>query len=456
MSTPISNIERLNIAFSATQDLDFTKKLILHVSIACSVCGVLWGGFLYSFLGFGLTMLLPLIFVVIVGGAIPISLYVRNHYILVYAQLLSITWIPTLIHWSLGSMNDGGVVIAWSFLGPVGALLFVNKRQSYFWIAQFLVIAFITVLVQPKFSNDAINVTDSFRSTFYLMNFCAPAIIVFGAAYYFVTKLVAQKDLNQSLLLIAKDKNREMRDSISYAKRIQSAIMPTQNQVKSLIPNGFVLYKPKDIVAGDFYWLNEKHNSLYFAACDCTGHGVPGALVSIVCNVALNRSLNEFAIEKPGEILDKTRELVLKEFENSEDEMKEGMDIAMVRMQGNKLMYSGANNPLWIVRHDSLALEEIKGCKQPVGLTNDPIPFRTHETELQSGDCIYVFSDGYPDQFGGPNGKKFKTKAFKDLLVSVHNQPMERQKRIIDATIENWRGGLEQVDDICIIGFKME
>ena len=231
--------------------------------------------------------------------------------------------------------------------------------------------------------------------------------------------------------------------------------MPSEKQLNQLIPNGFVFYKPKDIVAGDFYWLNQKDNNLYIASCDCTGHGVPGALVSVVCNAALNRSLKEFALTKPGEILDKTRELVLQEFEKSEDEVSDGMDIALIKINGHRLSFSGANNPLWIVRKDSNLLEDIKGCKQSIGLTNQPTPFVTHELKLSTGDGVYIFTDGYADQFGGIKGKKFKTKAFKKLLQSVNSKSIIEQKIVIETTMKDWKGVLEQVDDICIIGLKI-
>lgn len=231
--------------------------------------------------------------------------------------------------------------------------------------------------------------------------------------------------------------------------------MPSEKQLRQLIPDGFIFYQPKDIVAGDFYWLNKKDNNLYIASCDCTGHGVPGALVSVVCNAALNRSLKEFSLTNPSEILDKTRELVLEEFEKSEDEVSDGMDIALIRLNGNNLSFSGANNPLWIVRNNTNLLEEIKGCKQSIGLTNDPTPFVTHELNLNTGDCIYIFTDGYSDQFGGPKGKKFKTKAFKYLLLSIQKNSMDEQKIIIEETFENWRGDLDQLDDVSVIGVKI-
>jgi len=447
--------ERFAYQDGDTNDQRFSKNLIIVISVSCCFFGLIWSGLYYTFLGQGLTMLLPLLFVGFIGVTIPVAHFKKNHFILVNAQLIGITWISAFVQWSIGTLNDSGVVILWSFLGPIGALLFTNKKQAVFWITQFLLIILITVIAAPKLSDDSNEITDNFRKTFYLMNIVTTSLIVFGTSLYFVRDILRKKNLNFKLLKSSENKNKELLDSIKYAKRIQSAIMPSKKQLSKLIPNGFVVYQPKDIVAGDFYWLNQKDNDLYMAACDCTGHGVPGALVSVVCNNALNRSIKEFELQNPGEILDKTRELVLKEFEKSEDEVNDGMDIALIRLNGNKLYFSGANNPLWIVRKTSDLVETIKGCKQSIGLTNNPTAFLTHEINLSKGDCVYIFTDGYSDQFGGPKGKKFKSRAFKELLQSINKEPINKQKEIIETTIKTWKGKLEQVDDICVIGLKI-
>ncbi|MBL4593076.1 MAG: tetratricopeptide repeat protein [Flavobacteriales bacterium] len=256
------------------------------------------------------------------------------------------------------------------------------------------------------------------------------------------------------------EKNQEIMDSITYAKRIQNAILPPAKVVKEYLQESFILYKPKDIVAGDFYWLesvapisNNKETKVLFAAADCTGHGVPGAMVSVVCNNALNRSVREHGLTDPGKILDKTREIVIEEFEKSDEEVKDGMDIAICSLEGNTLKYAGAHNPLWIVRNGEIL--ETKANKQPIGQFDNPEPYTTHTFELQKGDAIYIFSDGYVDQFGGEKGKKFKARAFRELLLSIQDKKMEEQKTIIDESFETWRGNLEQIDDVCIIGVRI-
>jgi len=248
-------------------------------------------------------------------------------------------------------------------------------------------------------------------------------------------------------------KSREILDSINYAKRIQNAILPPSAKVDKYLPNSFILYKPKDIVAGDFYWLEYKNETVLFAAADCTGHGVPGAMVSVVCNNGLNRSVREHGLTDPGKILDRTREIIIEEFEKSEDEVNDGMDIALCTIKENVLKYAGANNPLWIVRNGKIL--EKKANKQPIGKFYDPKPYTTHEFKLQKEDTVYIFSDGYVDQFGGEKGKKFKAKALKELLLSIQHEPMKKQSLILDSTFETWKGDLEQIDDVCVIGVRV-
>jgi serine phosphatase RsbU (regulator of sigma subunit)/Tfp pilus assembly protein PilF len=267
------------------------------------------------------------------------------------------------------------------------------------------------------------------------------------------TEVEQQKEKVDEAYEQLEEKNTEILDSINYAKRIQSAILPPDKLVKEYLQNSFILYKPKDIVAGDFYWMEPQNNSILFAAADCTGHGVPGAMVSVVCHNAMNRAVREFGLTDPGKILDKTREIVIQEFEKSEDEVKDGMDIALCSLMGNTLHYAGAHNPLWIVRNGEVL--ETKASKQPIGQFDDPQPYTTHSFELVKGDAFYIFSDGYVDQFGGERGKKFKPKALRELLLSIQNQPMDKQREQINKAFESWRGDLEQVDDVCMIGVKV-
>lgn len=267
-------------------------------------------------------------------------------------------------------------------------------------------------------------------------------------------------------------KTKEITDSINYAKRIQNAVLPSSSMLEKHLGNGFVLYLPKDIVAGDFYWMyaDEAKNELLFAVADCTGHGVPGAMVSVICNNGLNRSVREHGLRSPSEILDKTRDIVLQEFDKSDEDVKDGMDIALCRINGNELHYSGAHNPVWIIRHNNdkningdriktinhedLILIEIKADKQPIGNYSMAQPFTTHTIDLIKGDRIYIFSDGYYDQFGGPNGKKLKSTNMKKWLLDANDLPIASVQGYMLNKFNKWLGDHEQIDDVCLIGYE--
>lgn len=218
-----------------------------------------------------------------------------------------------------------------------------------------------------------------------------------------------------------------------------------------------LLYLPKDIVAGDFYWaeLLLDPAALFVAVADCTGHGVPGAMVSVVCSNALNRAVNEYGMTEPGVLLDKARELILDTYAKSEEEVKDGMDISLLRLdpEWKELQWSGAHNPLWIVRNGTLI--ELPADRQPVGLADHAQPFTTHRFALQKDDCLYLLSDGFADQFGGEKNKKFKSANLKKLLEQVATLPMNEQRDAIHRAFLEWKGENEQVDDITILGIRV-
>ncbi|UKN00488.1 SpoIIE family protein phosphatase [Paracrocinitomix mangrovi] len=291
----------------------------------------------------------------------------------------------------------------------------------------------------------------------------------------------SQKEKVEAAHEVLNTKNQEILDSIMYAKRIQNAIMPSERMINEAIPSCFVLYKPKDIVAGDFYWMEEVGDDVLLAAADCTGHGVPGAMVSVICNNGLNRAVREFGFTDPALVLNKTRELVIEEFQKSDEGVKDGMDIALIKLNKTNgkiksLDYAGANNPLWVIRkgtstiaelegtlperskvleQDGFTFIEIKADKQPIGIFEDQQPYTTHHFDLMEGDTIFIFSDGYADQFGGDKGKKMKAANFKELLMSVQNQDIENQIKFIETEFEKWKGEFEQLDDVCVIGVRV-
>lgn len=269
---------------------------------------------------------------------------------------------------------------------------------------------------------------------------------------------------------------KEITDSINYAKRIQLSILPPDKMVKRLLPDAFIFYKPKDVVSGDFYWVEEKNNLVMFAAVDCTGHGVPGAMMSVVGMSLLNRAVNEKDLTKPSDILQHLDMGVTDTLrQNQEDNaVKDGMDLSLCTYNAHtkELQFAGAFNNLWIVRknfssshkitsdkeiffEDSLL--EIKADKFPIGSNTDGVAdnYTNHKIQLQTGDYIYLYSDGFADQFGGPKGKKFKYNALKKLLISIHDLSPSQQHEAIKTAYENWKGNLEQIDDILVIGVRV-
>lgn len=253
------------------------------------------------------------------------------------------------------------------------------------------------------------------------------------------------------------EKNKEVMDSIHYAKRLQEAILPSAKKVNELLPNSFIIYQPKDIIAGDFYWMEKTDDLVLFAAADCTGHGVPGALVSFVCSNALHKATMEMGVVEPGKILDAVREFVIEQFSKSESDVKDGMDISLCSLNTNtnELIWAGANNPLWIIRNNETIIEEFKPNKQPVGKSENAVLFTSHKVQLYKGDSLYIFSDGIVDQFGGESGKKYKSSNLKKLLCSISNSPLDKQKEIIETNFSQWKKGFDQTDDVCFIGIKI-
>ncbi|GAB4130710.1 MAG: hypothetical protein Fur0041_00140 [Bacteroidia bacterium] len=270
----------------------------------------------------------------------------------------------------------------------------------------------------------------------------------------------------RTMALLLENKNKEIlqhqeeiTDSINYARRIQESILPPMHVVERLLPDSFILYLPKDIVSGDFYWVEEKDNRVHFAAVDCTGHGVPGALMSVVGFNLLNQAVHESGCSKPADILHHLDFGVNKLLRQSTEEntVKDGMDLALCSYDkaGRTLEYAGVMNPLYHVRNK--VLTTYKADKFPIGINVDGVTdiYTNQLVEIQKGDMVYLFSDGYCDQFGGEKGKKFKNQPFRELLIQISEKSPEDQKRILRDEFMKWKGSLEQVDDVLVIGVRI-
>ena len=252
-------------------------------------------------------------------------------------------------------------------------------------------------------------------------------------------------------------KNKDITDSINYAKRLQNAILPNINSLTDNKLENFILYLPKGILSGDFYWIEKFDDKIYFAVADCTGHGVPGAMVSVICSSVLSKALLEEGLKEPASILNRARELVVQRFVNSEQEIRDGMDISLcaLDLENNTLQWSGANNPLWIVRSGENTIEEVVADKQPIGMFITKKPFNNHTISINKGDNLYLFSDGFADQFGAKRGKKYKSTNFNKFILSIKDLSMEDQLKALHDEFYTWMGDFEQIDDVCVMGVRI-
>jgi phosphoserine phosphatase RsbU/P len=294
------------------------------------------------------------------------------------------------------------------------------------------------------------------------------SILLIRMRYKLTKKEIVARFALQKSKLELEEKNNEIVDSINYAKRIQNALIPPKSALQKILPNSFVLFKPKDIVSGDFYWATDlntttntdkdKDKLILFSVADCTGHGVPGAFMSIIGLKIFNQSVQQANVNSPAQALDYLNTEVfnaVNKHSEGDEVIRDGMDVALcaINFKTNKLFYAGANNPVYIIRNKEL--HEIKADKKPIGSYEANTTFTDNEYQLEKDDMVYVFSDGYPDQFGGPKGKKFKYSQFKEVLIENSDLSPNQQCEKLDVIFENWKGDLEQLDDVCIIGVRI-
>ena len=274
-------------------------------------------------------------------------------------------------------------------------------------------------------------------------------------------KLALQQEKDNVSVALARvvESKKELDDSISYAERIQRAIMPPLDLVDTILPKSFILYLPKDVVSGDFYFVEQYGDEIVFASVDCTGHGVPGALMSVVGFNYLHQAVTEKGITKPSEILSFLDAGVNERLRQTggESGVNDGMDLSLctLNIKTKILQYAGAYNPLYIISNNELL--QTKADKSPIGVNTDGVTdeYTNHSFQLKEGDCVYLFSDGYADQFGGPKGKKMMYKRLRNLLLEVHQKPMNSQKDILHTAFTDWQKEEEQVDDVLLMGVRI-
>jgi PAS domain S-box-containing protein len=336
---------------------------------------------------------------------------------------------------------------------------YLNKKYKEADLDATILESWLRIVEQVNATNETVATEMDFPSELGKRVMQVNAIPEFDESNKLESVLVVSHDITERKMieLEIQNKNKKITESINYAKRIQTAILPNSRVISKTLPDSFILYKPRDVVSGDFPWFMQIKNDIYIAAVDCTGHGVPGALLSLIGYFLLNDIVRSRKVTDPGVILDLLDEGVTKTLRQDEDSStKDGMDIALckVNMDSREVEYAGAHRPLYIMRNG--VMEEVKGNKFPIGggIFKNQTNFTNTKLTLKKGDSIYFSSDGYPDQFGGPEGRKFGPKRVREIIERVHKMPMLEASGVFDQEWESWRGDTKQTDDVLLIGIK--
>jgi serine phosphatase RsbU (regulator of sigma subunit) len=364
--------------------------------------------------------------------------------------------------------QDSGFHILLFCLIPIG-ILFQNWKKSFFANS---LLAFGLFLAISWFDTGQFiqyQITERALLILRIINSIGLFTIVGVIIFYYITlskklyskQKVTSERLSQSVQAL-NDQHIKIKESIQYAERIQSAVLIPEDFLFEYMKDHFVLFKPRDIVSGDFFWATYQDRKLVIAAADCTGHGVPGALLSMLGISFLNEIVDRNEPMHANQILDLLRTYLIASLHQTsrKEEAQEGIEIALcvIDAQNNLLEFSGAKRPLYVVRKNSMKHEliQVKADMMPIGIYDQEMtPYKNNVIHLQKDDAVYLFTDGYVDQMGGPHRKTFRSHRFKDLLIEIYDEPMEMQKSILMERIELWRGNTEQIDDILVLGFKM-
>ena len=360
--------------------------------------------------------------------------------------------------WFFNAGSEGPVV----FVYLVGLVLFViiTEGRNRIIIISFFILNLILLFTLERLYPQLITPYESDFIKFYdvSITFLFSFVLIYWVVAILVKSYREEKNINTSQRDKLIFQKTQITDSIQYAKGLQNALLTDQNSLKKIIPNHFIFYRPKDIVSGDFYWVRSINEYTVIAIADCTGHGVPGAFMSVLGISLLNEIIRRKEIINANQALEVLRHELKETLHQSESSYSSnsGMDIALciINRKEKIMQYAGANTPLYLIRNKKLI--EYRPTRNPIGLTPIEIPFKNNEIEYQDNDIFYLFSDGFIDQFGGDDGKKFRSRRFKHMLLEIHEKPIIIQRDFIDFNLKKWMGNKhEQVDDILIFGFRI-
>jgi len=463
LKKPFHKIARTGI--TSETSFDFRNKLTVlnNANILIFLVSVFYAG-----IGFynGFYLAVVLTFFSFFSTILGFILIAKGHYKFVfhYMMVYAIVFLSSFSYF-FGGVNNSHYYFL--FLPVACNILFNDLKTNVFYLCLGILIMLANVAFIDHFE-------PYYKVDGDLKYFGYPNVLFVSLLIYLGVSLFKQENNKYAATIeeqrkILEEKNHEITDSINYAKKIQEALIPAETEFTTYFKEAFVLLKPKDIVSGDFYWVTKKQNKVFYATADCTGHGVPGGFMTMLGISFLDEIVNEKNIIEPNEILNTLRERIISTLKQTgtAGESKDGMDIALCCLDTdtNTLTYAAANNSVYVLSKEKLSpvgempkaegvFTEYKPDKQPCGFHHEPKPFTKHEIKLQPGDTIYTFSDGYADQFGGEKGKKFKYKKLEELLVRSNND-FKAQKKLLDTTFDAWKGNLEQVDDILLIGIRI-
>jgi len=495
ISKRIEFVLDLGISPLDNESTKLNKRFLTYMALFMSGGGILWGVMCLHF-GIFVQAIIPLSYTFLTGINLTYFYFTKKFGVVRVVQVLMSLLLPFMFQISLGGFIESGGVMLWAFLALVGSMTFQNLKQSAFWMGIYLSLTFLVSYFDSDFQVFSVHAPRQVQTLFLSINLAVISSIVFGLLVYFVnsrnvanskllqinrrledivsvrtaeivatnaklgesneelTALISQLEDKNHLII---EKNKHITDSLNYAKRIQKAIL-TNNETTCLdTSNHFVFIRPRDIVSGDFYWFHciQSEKKVIVAVVDCTGHGVPGAFMSLIGDSLLNQVVIEHGNRDPQQILMQMDAGVNSLLKQEQQHGRDGMDMAIVIFDYGKmtLEFAGANSGIVIIADGKV--EHIKGDNFPIGgISNITKEFNNTKLELKPSSMIYLFSDGYADQFGGTNNRKYLTKKFREFLLKIHDESMETQKRLLLEEHIQWKGIRPQTDDILVVGIK--
>ena len=436
-----------------SDEMKLRKSTMLLLAFLFALAGLVWG-VLYFMSGLMTPGIIPFGYGVFSLLSIVHFVIWKNYNYFRFSQILFILLLPFFLQMTLGGYVPSSAVIIWSLISPLGALIFCELKNAIYWFIAYLGLVFLAYCIDdilPAYAN--VTISNNLISLMFLLNLAVVPSLIFVMQYFFVSRQKELKLAVEQQHAEISEKNKEITDSIVYAKRIQYTLLAHDAFLEASLKEHFVLFQPKDIVSGDFYWATKKGDNFYLAVCDSTGHGVPGAFMSLLNISFLNEAINEKGLVLPNEIFNHVRKKLVDNI--SQEGVQDGMDgILLCWNQVKKeLSYAAANNAPYLIR--GINSRDLAYDKMPIGHGQKEVSFNLYTVDFHPGDTLYLFTDGYADQFGGPKGKKFKYKQLQQLLASLHDMPLQEQKRILEDSIKEWKGRNDQTDDILILGLKV-